>query len=317
MKKNIIYTLLMLGVLLIPNACVDDYTDANPPHLLDAPTLRISKAEGDDHIFATVAVNAYQNTYKDMTTYDAPVVYTVSVIDAPGQIGDITASASVADFGSATVDATTAAAVKGKNTGEFKVTFTPNPDFTEKTDRALNLVITVADMQKDEKGESASLVTTLSIPITLVNCLTDGLAGEYQVTAASGNLDQLAGGVFPNDGSDYTLAQLEEDWEEEIFVNITKVRPGRFTIDEVTGGLWPLYYSGRANPALDVDFCGTEISGRSDAMTTGAGTAAERTFTVNGTVNEDGTIDVEWSYVRTTSPPVVHAKGSYTLTPVD
>jgi hypothetical protein len=305
--RKIIYLILVVGVLFLPNACVDDYTDSNPPHLLDAPTLRISDAVGTDHIFSTVAVNQYQNGYTDMTTYDAPVVYTVSVIDAPGKIGDITVTPSIPEFGSVTIDDASVTALQGKETGTFNFTFTPNATFVDRPDAALNLVIAVSDMQKDDKGEASSLTTTLTVPVTLVKCLTNtDIVGVYEVTTASGNLDG---------GETYNLDSLQKYNEDNVYVEISKVRPGEFTIDEVTGGVWPIFYD-RVNPALDFDLCGTSINGHFGSVTTkDADTGEELKFTIDGIVNEDGTIDISWSYVRldddTATDP---ATGTYTLT---
>ena len=84
--------------------------------------------------------------------------------------------------------------------------------------------------------------------------------------------------------------------------------------NEITGGVWPAFYSGRANPALQVDLCGTTISGREGAVTAGAGSATARIFTIAGTQNGDGTITINWSYARVTGvTPANPAKGTYTL----
>jgi hypothetical protein len=137
----------------------------------------------------------------------------------------------------------------------------------------------------------------------------------YVVTAASGNLDG---------GGAYTLEDLEADFGEAIHVEITEDSPGRFTMDEVTGGVWPTYYSGRANPALGIELCGTTIGGIEGEVTAGAGTANARTFTIDGTDNGDGTITITWSYKRNDqtqdgepdTTPANPAMGTYTLTEV-
>jgi hypothetical protein len=306
MRKRIYKLILLIMGVFVYTSCVDDYTDANPPHLLDAPTFRVSATGAQ--VLSTVPVNQFQNGYELLLTYDEPVEVTVSVIDAPGKIGDVTATASVPDFATTELDEASVNAAQGKTSGEFKFTIIPNSDIEDRVDLTFNVVITVSDMQKDEKGEASPLTTTMTIPVTLVACLTEGLAGDYIVTDASGNLDG---------GTAYTLDDIEADaGVSEIPVTITEVRPGRFTIDEVTGGVWPVYYSGRANPALDVDFCGTDINGHPGAVTAGAGPF--RTFTIDGTDNGDGTITISWSYVRDDAPtPANPAMGTYTLTKVE
>jgi len=299
--------LIILLLFLSVTSCVDDYTDANPPTKLDAPTLRIS-ASGSNQKIETVPVNAYQNTYIAYQTYDGPVEYTVSVIDAPGKVGAVTVEGSVPDFGTVTLDDASVNALMGQEAGSFKFTYTPNPSLTDGADRALNLVVNVSDSQLGQDGESAPKTTTLTLPTTLAKCIDEQLEeGLYVVTEASGNLD----GNVP-----YTLDDLKTDaGVDEILVEVTIDRPGLYTIDEVTGGVWPVYYSGRANPALKVDFCGTTLNGHEGELTAGSAGGPLRTFTIDGTVNGDGTIDIVWSYERTDGAPtpVDPAKGTYTI----
>jgi len=292
-------------------SCVDDYTDANPPPRLDAPTLRIS-ASGSNQKIETIPVNPYQNTYIAYQTYGGPVEYTVSVIDAPGKVGSVNVEGSVPDFGTVTLDDASVNALIGQEVGSFKFTFTPNPALPDASDRALNLVIEVTDSQVSQDGEAAPKTTTLTLPTTLVKCITEQLAeGLYVVTEASGNLD---GGVA------YTLDDLKaEGGVDEILVEVTMDRPGLYTIDEVTGGVWPIFYSGRANPALKADLCGSTLSGHEGELTAGEAPGPLRTFTVDGAINGDGTVDIVWSYERTdgAATPANPAKGTYTIARVE
>lgn len=303
--------LIVLLLFLSVTSCVDDYTDANPPAKLDAPTLRIS-ATGSNQKIETVPVNAYQFTYIAYQTYDGPVEYTVSVIDAPGKVGAVSVEGSVPDFGTVTLDDASVNALIGQEVGSFKFTFTPNPALPDFSDRSLNLVVEVTDSQVGQDGESAPKTTTLTLPTTLVKCLNEQLEeGLYVVTEASGNLD----GNVP-----YTLDDLKADGGvDEILVEVTMDRPGLYTVDEVTGGVWPVYYSGRANPALKIDFCGTTLSGHEGELTAGELPGPLRTFTIDGTVNGDGTIDIVWSYERTdgVATPADPAKGTYTISKLE
>jgi len=308
MNKIFLY---ILGLLFVTTACVDDYTDANPPGKLDAPTLRIS-ASGSNQKLTTVPANAYQNTYLAYVQYGGPIEYTVSVIDAPGLVGSVTVTPSVPDFGTVTIDDASVAALVGKEKGDFRFTFTPNAALPDAADRTLNLVVNVSDSQLNQNGEAGPKTTTLTMPTNLVMCVSEGLdEGLYVVTEASGNLD----GAVP-----YTLDDLETDGGvDEILVEITMDRPGLYTIDEVSGGVWPVYYSGRANPALKVDLCGTTISGHEGDLTAGEAPDPQRTFTIDGTINSDGTVDITWSYERTdgVATPADPAKGTYTIAKVE
>ena len=288
-------------------SCVDDYTDANPPAQWDAPTLRIS-ATGSNQLIIRTPANPYQNNYSAYLKYGEPIEFTASVIDAPGKVASVTATVSVPDFGSITLDNASVAALVGKEKGEFKFTLTPSASLPDQSDRVLNIVVTVTDSQLNETGESNAKTTTLTIPSNLVSCVSQELEeGLYKVTAASGNIDG---------GGTYTLDDLKTDGDvDEIVVSISKDRPGLYTINEVTGGCWPVYYSGRANPELKVDFCNPTIAGHEGFVTTGAASGPLRKFTIAGIKNADGTIDVTWSYERLdAATPANPAKGTYTLT---
>ncbi len=210
-------------------ACVDDYRDYNPKHALDAPTLRVSTT-GSNQTLLSVPTNQYQSTYQAYVGLGVPVQFTVSVIDAPGKIGSISVEPSVPEFGTVTLDQASADALKGKETGDFRFTYTPNPDLEPGDDRPLNIVVTVSDNQADKDAQT----TTLTIPTVIGSpCFSSTIAeGNYLVTAASGNLDG---------GDTYELADLVEFGGSNIVVTITQDRPGVYTINEVTAGIWPCF----------------------------------------------------------------------------
>lgn len=299
MKK---ISLIIFAFLMIAVACVDDFTDANPPPRLDAPNLRIT-ASGETQRIVVTPIDRFQNAYQGYVAYGGEREFTVNVIDAPGLVDAISVVPSVPDFGSAVLNGATVTAIKGQAVGSFKFTFTPNAALPDMSDRNLNLVVTVSDSQQDQNGEGNPKITTLTLPVRMAQCLTQGLSGKYKVTEASGNLD----GDVP-----YTLVDLVADAGADIEVLIEEVFPGRYTIDEVTGGIWPVYYPGRANPAVGVDLCATTVAGHEGNLEVGG----LRKFTVNGTRNIDGTITITWSYVRIVgATPANPAKGTYTLTP--
>jgi hypothetical protein len=303
--KKLTYTLFM-GLLIISAACVDDYTDANPPARLDAPTIRLSTPSNGSNTLVNNPLNAFQSEPEVFMTYTAPLVFTVSVIDAPGKIGEVSVTSSIPEYGTLTVDEASVASLQNQESGSFNFTFTPSPDFEDDSDRSLNIEVNVSDQQLDEDGESAPKTTTLVIPVNMATCVSDAIApGYYMVTEMTANLDG---------GTAITLADLEGALGERVVVEIDMERPGLYTVNEVTGGVWPVAYPGRASPVLQVDVCGNAIQGREGAVTAGAGTAAARTFTLAGTANENGTINMTWSYVRNDgATPLNPAKGTYTL----
>jgi hypothetical protein len=306
MRHHMKKIFLPLLALLVASACVDDYTDANPRRLLDAPTLRIS-GSGNTQKVMSIPLNRFQNGYLAYAPYGTTASFTVSVIDAPGKIGSITVTPSVPEFGTVTLDESSVSAIQGQEQGEFTFTFTPNPELPDLSDRALNLVVSVSDAQVSDDGEASAKTTTLTLPVNVVACISESLqAGVYRVTSASGNLDG---------GTPYTLEDLEADSGGPIEVTITNQFPGRYTIDEVTGGVWPTYYGGRANPALSVDVCDNSIEGHPGEVTAGSPPGPLRTFVIDGTVNGDGTVTITWSYFREDAPtPALPAQGTYTLT---
>lgn len=303
MKKFIIIVCSFLVVV----GCVDDYTDANPKPRLDAPTIRIA-ANGTNQEVITVSANRFQNTTLPYISSEGPTEFTVTVVDAPGKVSEVSVTPSVPEFGTVTLNSSTVSALMGQEVGEFKFTYTPTAPPADHLDRPLNLVVAVTDSQVDENGEPNPKTTTLTIPTTIVSCLTDEAVGTYKVTAASGNLDG---------GTAYTLTDLQEDSGGEIFVEITKEGPGRYVMDEMTGGVWPTYYPGRANPALEAVICGTTVHGYPTGLVAAAG-GVEREFTITGTRTSGNTITITWSYQRLDAPtPANPAKGTYTLTKVN
>jgi hypothetical protein len=318
--KNI-YFLIILSVTFFFTGCVDDFTDSNPPDQLDAPFLRIETSDAN-----AVVKPLPLNKYNAFVTYGQPVTFTVTVVDAPGTIGAIDAASSIEEFGTVTVG-NDASALIGKKNGQFTVTFTPSSDLPDTDDRSLNLEVYVTDSQKDDKGEASPKTTTLTVPLTIGSpCLSEGIsAGTYVVTEASGNLDG---------GDTYDLSFLTENSASafaanQIVVVITKDRPGVYTFSEVTGGVWPLtggapedpdngFNIFRSAPEASIDLCDKIITGRSENLVFGDDTEEgneEVEFTVDGTLNDDGTISIDWSYVRTDgNTPATPAMGSYKLT---
>jgi hypothetical protein len=309
MKKKMKNIVLLLVGLLLAASCVDDYTDANPKPRLDAPTIRIS-ASGANQAMVSVPTNRFQTTTQAYISYDGPTEFTVTVVDAPGKVSAVSVTPSVPEFGTVTLNESTVTSLQGQEQGDFKFTFTPNPNLPDESDRPLNLVISVSDSQLNDEGEANPKTTTLTVPTTIVTCVSDDLEeGTYQVTAASGNLD---GNVA------YTLADLEADNGGPVYVEIESEFPGRYTMNEVTGGIWPVYYPGRARPTFPIDLCGTSVQGHPGATTAGSAPGPFRQFTVTGTLNTNGTVNITWSYIRTDAPtPAGPAKGTFTLTKVD
>jgi len=302
--------LQIITLALLGGACtLPDVKKFNPPSLLDGPAYNITPT-GDNQGMANGKVGYNGNAIGiSYLAYGSSTDFVIDVVDAPGKVSDVTSSISVPDYATVTVDATSLATLKGQTTGTTKVTVVTEADPDGKgLDRSCNLVFNVSDSQKDTEANGNPKTATTTWPTVLVKCAYGDLeAGTYQVTAAAGNLDG---------GTAYDLTTIEADNGGHIYVVVTRTRPGLYVLNEVTGGIWPIYYSTRANPALSVDVCPSVISGRLGAVTTGAGTTSTRVFTLNGTVNSTTSISMTWSYTRTQGTPASPAQGTYTLTKI-
>lgn len=282
--KNLL--LITAGLLFMLGACVDDYTDSNPPHKLDAPNVRVSTS-GDQ----AAVVPAGLTGFEAYVIYGEPIDFTVSVIDAPGVISAASISSSVEEFGTVELDEASFNAVKGKTSGEFKFTLIPSTELPDMATRTLNVTLTVSDSQLDKKGESSPLTTSLTIPVSLINgpCVTTGLAtGTYKIVAASGthlNTDGDEESFTYDSLIKYSPAAFAAN---TVVVVIDEVRPGVYSFSDVTGGLTSIDYDFPGS--INVNLCGSDLAQRAGANVQGTAFFAE------GTVNTDGTIDITWSW---------------------
>jgi len=291
MKKSIY---AYLGVLMVGACTLPDAKEVNPARLKDAPAYSVSA------VGAGTAGKVTTILFGQTTEFD------ITVVDAPGKIADVTSSISVPDYATSATDGNSLASLVGQETGTAKVILQPMATPADKKDRSFNFVINVMDSQVDIKtGVPAAKTTSItqSIILTAGPCVSDGIkAGNYSIISASGVLD---GG-----GGTYNLDSLIV-WNGLYgppTVAITSTRSGLFTFSDITAQLWPIYY-GRASPNASVDLCGTVVTGH-----TGSLTFSSRLFTVNGTLNSDGTITITWSYVKTSgTTPNPSANGTYTL----
>jgi hypothetical protein len=293
MKNKLIYGI----VILLCSCSLPDFKSVNPTRLLDAPAFNITTS--GPHVKTVNGINYLE--------YGQSADVTIAVTDAPGKIADISGGFTIPAYGTITPDDASVNAVKGSETGSAKIIAMATALPSDGADRNTSISVSVVDSQVDDNGNPVPKTTTNTIPVVFVKCLGDGMAtGIYEVTAANGVLDG---------GAAYTLDDIESTSGKEADVVITSTRPGKYTFSEITGGVWPTFYSTRASPVLDIDLCDKTINGHGGAVTTGLGTTAQRKFTINGTLNNDGTITITWSYVReTAATPVNPANGTYTLT---
>jgi hypothetical protein len=165
--KNLIFNMVgIMAMLMFITSCVDDYKDANPPRLLDAPAVNSIS------ISDTVAVRG------------ETVIITVNVVDAPAGLASVTLT-DVDQFG---VDAGGTSNVtsdfQGLTKGEVTIEYTTPETF----DGVITLSVFVSDGQVDKDGEDASKSSAPREIELLVYCpLNDDFEGTYQLTPVTGS----------------------------------------------------------------------------------------------------------------------------------
>ncbi len=273
--KKILLTVLALGVIF--TSCVDDFEDARPPVPIDGP-------------WGYVGVSAEAIEASDdrgglfyWTSAGETLVFTIDIVDAPGTIAGISASLSnivqPEDIG--TVSTSVGSAV-GQTSGTLTVEYVVPAEFgddpeTPEIEFGYNEIITV--VVTDGQEEPKSRTFTLDI-WALDVCYSDRvLNGSY--TARVTGTDNM--GVE-------TFVRSENI---NIFIdsgNPATNFPGRYEVDDINFGF--LDGLGFGDPVLGVLFvCESDIVGQ-ELVTTPE-------VLVDGVVNEDGTIDLNWTSVRT------------------
>ena len=264
--KNIKNLIFFPVFLLLFSSCVDDYQDANPPRPLDGPYFTLS-ALGD--VLETPANGNF-------IAAGQTISFTLHVIDCPGGIDSVGVSIDEDGTGTAVVDQASLSAVLGSSKGEVLVNFTAVADVAEETDLAISITLYDGQQPIDWHGSTidyrkSSMVT---YDVTLISCASTGLAGEY---------NSVANGFFGDGdgGPDASYSDLQAE------IVIAEIRPGLYEIDDMTFGLYPQLYGDDPVPG-QVNLCGTGITDRGDTDHYGD------PFTITGTLNGDGTVNLSW-----------------------
>jgi len=261
--KNLIITVVLLTLL---GSCVDDYQDANPPRPLDGPFFTLS-AGGD--VLETVANGNFIGASQT-------IVFTLNVISCQGGIDSVGVTVNEEDLGTALVDAASLSAASGNIQGEITVNYTTVAEVLEETDLEIDVTLYDGQEEIDWFGQEIEYrkSSTESYDVTLVVCASTGLAGDF-TSVADGNYGDGAGGA----GTAYTNLQAD--------ISITEIRPGLYLIDDMSFGLYPQGYGDIKVPG-QVDLCGVNISDKGDTDHYGD------PFTVSGTLNGDGSVNLTW-----------------------
>lgn len=254
------FLLLFTLSIVIFWGCVDDYQDANPPALLDAPAVH------------TLTVS------DDLITDVGQTTLTIVVTDAPAGLDSVGVNAVNTD-GEAiggTFNVTTAFA--GITSGNIDVTYQPAAGYSG----TAVLQAQVFDAQVDEDGDDASKGSVIQTIEVTVIC--GSIAGVYSV---DGNIlvDDFGSGPYSS--------------EETLILADCSVS-GAYAVSDITGGLWAqdyadAYGSSARAAVLEIDFASGDVTwtGVSDQF---GGTIiqdpAQPTSTYDATA---GTITVYWT----------------------
>jgi len=154
--KNRIYIFIVLLSVLI-TACVDDFQDANPPRLLDAPAV-VTVSSSETILFGGEST-----------------VITISVSDAPAGI-DSVAIEDTDDLGIAVGGTYVFVSGQGITQGEVVAEYTAPMGFSG----SVELAVSVVDAQLDDKGKKASKSSVPRTVLLQVFCAQPD-AGDYRV----------------------------------------------------------------------------------------------------------------------------------------
>ena len=217
-----IYTKLFFLSILTTMAvgCVDEYYEANPPRLLDAPFI--------------YSVTVSEDTITDNTA----TTITANVVDAPGILDSV--AVSVVDelnqpFGTVEV----VESLSGETSGNLVLRFTAPDD----RGGVATVCFEVFDKQKDHEGELARKGSGQKCEEIFVYCPSD--LGSTYTSIASGNYGDGSG------GSAGTYSDLQST------VTFTDMGAGVYGVDDITFGLYPVAYQDTAPAGKVSDECNT------------------------------------------------------------
>jgi hypothetical protein len=270
MKNSVILIFIVFVSFIIPS-CVDDYLDANPPRLKDAP--------------AVASVSVQDMIISDGTT----TTITISVVDAPAGIDSVgysIADESGDEVGSVAI--TNLETLKGKQEGEIIATYTSEP--------GIAAVVTITFIVYDKQSSEGEVVRKESVPQSVqieVVCPSD-LAGTYSTSTSGSSTD---GGANNN-----PLSGLAS----EVTLTATET-PGEYTISDASAGAYDAWYLGvyYAEPSalsgILKDACGSITIKEFESPFDGDGVVSSIGSIDNGviTVNVVNVYGDEWTIIMT------------------
>jgi hypothetical protein len=269
--KDLINKSILIVIVSLISSCVDDYQDANPPRLLDAPAVSSVTAE------------------EELILDGQSTKITISVVDCPAGIDSVAYQIEDENgdpIGSISFD--NLDQMIGQTKGEIVATYTSESKIAVE----VTVTFTVYDLQYREGEEVRKSSVPQSAAITVV-CASD-LAGTYNALTNGASTD---GGANNNPAVNI-----------EAVVTLTATEtPGEYIIDKSTGKAFDAWYLGvYYGEAIDVpgilkDACGTITldsyeSPFGDPITSSSGSIGENGTIVFSATNAYGD---QWTVVLT------------------
>jgi hypothetical protein len=226
MNKLIIFAIIALIGFTI-YSCVEDYQNANPPRLKDAP--------------AVASISAQDNIITDGTS----TKITINIVDAPAGIDSVGYSLTDENgdaIGNLTFD--NFSTLKGQVKGQLIATYTAEPGIAA----VVSITFAVFDLQysKGEVVRKSSVPQSIQIEVVCAS----NLAGTYS-TITSGSSTDSGANTNPI-----------TDLPSEIVLKATEI-PGEYSISDASAGIYDAWYLGvyygdsQVLPGILKDACGS------------------------------------------------------------
>jgi len=204
--KEKIYLLLFLMLIVFVYSCVDDYQDANPPRLKDAPAVSS----------VTVADDLIQDGESTQIT--------IVVVDCPAgidSVGYTIEDESGNEVGSVTID--NLDAMRGQTRGDILATYTSESQVA--TEVTVTFTVYDLQIQEDDTVRKSSVPQGVDIQVVCES----NLAGTYDAVTNGTSTD---GDALNNPAVDI----------QSVITLTATGNPGEYTIDRSTGKAFDAWY---------------------------------------------------------------------------
>jgi hypothetical protein len=261
--------------------CLDEYAELNNAPRRDGPEIFL-EVEPENNVKST-RVNGTEVVY---VPFGKTVTFTVNVADAPGLIDSAFVTLDAEGRGTAVVDEESFSAVRGAESGSFKVFYTADDDNTGFV--TLSVIVKDAQNVRNEAG----FITTPGKETEAATAMLRGIAcipstnlvGTWTTVASGGDSEDVDG----DGGFDYS--NLTASVTFAINTTGTSLNGESASVVRVSDASFGLYpYQGFTAPTGRVTFCDNMLTDYT------ALTNASHAIMMTGQINTDGTLTINWS----------------------